>query len=57
MRRRASSCDQLVWGVSHAKVSEYFEANHVVLEMLKLFEDLFGMVFVSRPESDTWHPI
>ncbi|KAK1749430.1 hypothetical protein QBC47DRAFT_441977 [Echria macrotheca] len=43
------------YSVDQAKVSEYFEVNHVVLEMLKLFEELFGIVFVPMPELDTWH--
>jgi len=43
------------YSIDQAKVSEYFEVNHIVLEMLRIFEGLFGMVFVPMPELDTWH--
>ena len=50
MRRR------LEFAVDNSKVSEYFEVNHVVVEMLRVFERLFGMTFVPMPDMETWHP-
>jgi len=43
------------YALDGAKVSEYFEVNHVMSEMLKVFEELFGMEFVPMPKLDTWH--
>jgi metallopeptidase MepB len=43
------------YALDGAKVSEYFEVNRVISEMLKVFEELFGMEFVPMPNLDTWH--
>ena len=43
------------FAVDNARVSEYFEINHVVSEMLTIFEALFGMEFESMPYLSTWH--
>lgn len=43
------------FAVDDVKISEYFEVNHVTSEMLKVFEELFGMEFVPMPDLGTWH--
>jgi metallopeptidase MepB len=43
------------FSVDHVKVSEYFEINHAVSEMLRIFEDIFGMEFERRSDISAWH--
>jgi metallopeptidase MepB len=43
------------FAVDTTRFSEYYEINHVLSEMLKVFGDIFGMEFVFMPHLSTWH--
>ncbi|KPM42978.1 hypothetical protein AK830_g3495, partial [Neonectria ditissima] len=43
------------YAVDAQLVAEYFEVQHSVAGMLRIFEDLFGLVFEPAADAPTWH--
>ncbi|UVJ44092.1 M3 family metallopeptidase [Pseudomonas sp. LS1212] len=43
------------YGVSEAKLREYFPVEHVLQRLMQIAQDLFGVTFVEQTSFDGWH--
>lgn len=46
---------ELNFNINHQLISEYFEINHTIDNMFKIFENLFSIKFEEQKEFDSWH--